>query len=56
MNHQMTKFNRPSSDPIDIINTTRIDTGGKGGRGVKSSSPFCPLQVFLLLLVGITIK
>ena len=39
---------------MDKIITVRIETGGKGGRGVKSFLPIYPLLVFhFLLLVNI---
>ena len=38
-----TKFNRTSSYPMDIINTARIDTGGKAGRGLMRGKEFPPL-------------
>ena len=31
--NQYTKFKRTSSDPMDIINTARMDTGVKVGGG-----------------------
>ena len=45
-----------TSDPMDIINTARMDRGGKG-KGLKRGEMFPrPLSVFLLLSVGITVK
>ena len=41
-----TKFNRTSSVPMDIINTVRIEPGGKGWRRVNSFLPISPTSSF----------